>query len=132
MDVRSSDDRGNVRSCSIPAFRAAGSGCAGRRRAGAARCRVLTFSLCDEPTSGVAVRSSAGSTTTWSRSRTALRPAGVRKRSSIGVSYSGLIATEFAARHPGARPRSRAGLGAAARVDSRTGARGSTCARRGC
>ena len=48
----------------------------------AARCRVLTFSLCDEPTSGVAVRSaSRDRPRTWSRSRTCCGRRTFRKRS---------------------------------------------------
>jgi pimeloyl-ACP methyl ester carboxylesterase len=61
----------------------------------AKRCRVITFSLADEPTSGASF--------IWSyvqQVSDVLERTGVRQATICGVSYGGLIATAFAARHP--------------------------------
>ena len=73
---------------------------AGRRRAGE-RCRVVTFSLCDEPTSGFACDPERGIDNYLDADRRGVRPRGLSDAVVIGVSYSGPIAAEFAARHPG-------------------------------
>src|SRR5688572_11260266 len=63
-------------------------------------CRVITFSLADEPTSGASFDASAG---VWSYAQQvadALDATGVRAATICGVSYGGLIAAAFTARHP--------------------------------
>jgi pimeloyl-ACP methyl ester carboxylesterase len=65
-----------------------------------AQCRVITFSLADERTSGASFDESAG---IWSYVRQvndALDATGVRQATICGVSFGGLIAASFAARHP--------------------------------
>lgn len=66
----------------------------------AACSRIITFSLADEPTSGFRFdpRDALGSYV--GQVREALDRAGVDKAVIVGVSFSGLIATEFAARCP--------------------------------
>ena len=62
-------------------------------------CRVITFSLADEPTSGAQFDESAG---IWSYVRQVndvMDAAGVRAAAICGVSFGGLIASSFAARH---------------------------------
>jgi pimeloyl-ACP methyl ester carboxylesterase len=66
----------------------------------ATRCRVLSFSLSDEPTSGVTVDERAGFDAYLQQVEDALQRAKVEQAILIGVSYSGLIATEFACRYP--------------------------------
>ena len=66
----------------------------------AQRCRVITFSLADEPTSGGRFDESRGFPCYVEQVREALDAAGVRKAAICGVSYGGLIAAAFAARHP--------------------------------
>jgi pimeloyl-ACP methyl ester carboxylesterase len=66
----------------------------------AERCRVLSFSLSDEPTSGAAVDERAGFDAYLQQVEDALQRAKVEQAILIGVSYSGLIATEFACRYP--------------------------------
>ncbi len=66
----------------------------------AARCRVLAFSLCDEPTSEFSCDPDRGFDNYLVQLEQALDRADVRKAVVIGVSYGGLIAAEFAARHP--------------------------------
>lgn len=66
----------------------------------AERCRVITFSLCDEPTSGFECRDAAGFDNYVAQVGDAMTRAGVQEALLVGVSYGGLVATEFAARHP--------------------------------
>jgi pimeloyl-ACP methyl ester carboxylesterase len=66
----------------------------------AARCRVLTFSLCDEPTSEFSCDPDLGFDNYVLQIEQALDCAGVRDAVIVGVSYGGLIAAEFAARYP--------------------------------
>lgn len=66
----------------------------------AARCRVLAFSLCDEPTSSFAYDPARGFDNYVAQLDQALDRAGVRQAVIVGVSYGGLIAAEFAARRP--------------------------------
>jgi pimeloyl-ACP methyl ester carboxylesterase len=66
----------------------------------AERCRVITFSLCDEPSSGFADRGLDGVNDYVNQIGDALDRAGISAAVLIGVSYSGLIAAEFAARRP--------------------------------
>lgn len=62
--------------------------------------RVLTFSLCDERTSGFRCDDSIGFVNYVRQVCDALDRAGVDTATLVGVSYGGLIAMEFAARHP--------------------------------
>lgn len=64
------------------------------------RCRVITFSLADEPTSGATFDESAGVWSYVQQVADALDVTGLREASICGVSYGGLIAAAFAARHP--------------------------------
>jgi pimeloyl-ACP methyl ester carboxylesterase len=66
----------------------------------AARCRVVTFSLCDEPTSGFPFDPSRGIDNYLDQLDAAFDRAGLDSAVLVGVSYSGPIATEFAARRP--------------------------------
>jgi pimeloyl-ACP methyl ester carboxylesterase len=66
----------------------------------AERCRVITFSLADEPTSGGRFDERHGFECYVEQVREALDAAGVREAAICGVSYGGLIAAAFAARHP--------------------------------
>jgi pimeloyl-ACP methyl ester carboxylesterase len=63
-------------------------------------CRVITFSLADEPTSGARFDESAGVWSYVQQVADVLEAAGVRHATICGVSYGGLIAAAFAARHP--------------------------------
>ena len=63
-------------------------------------CRVITFSLADEPTSGTRFDESAGVWSYVQQVADVLEAAGVRHATICGVSYGGLIAAAFAARHP--------------------------------
>jgi pimeloyl-ACP methyl ester carboxylesterase len=63
-------------------------------------CRVLTFSLSDEPTSGVAFDERAGFDAYLQQIEDTLQRANIQQAIVVGISYSGLIATEFAARYP--------------------------------
>ena len=62
--------------------------------------RVITFSLCDEPTSGFSCDPKRGFENYIEQVGTALDRAGVKQAVILGVSYGGLIAAEFAARQP--------------------------------
>jgi pimeloyl-ACP methyl ester carboxylesterase len=63
-------------------------------------CRVVTFSLADEPTSGASFDESAGIWSYVQQVNEVLDATGIRKATICGVSYGGLIAASFAARHP--------------------------------
>ena len=62
---------------------------------------VVTFSLADEPTSGFAWAESAGFENYLTQLDEVIRAAGGERPVLVGISYGGLIATEYAARHPG-------------------------------
>jgi 3-oxoadipate enol-lactonase len=64
------------------------------------RCRVITFSLADEPTSGASFDESAGFDCYLNQITDALDATGVSSAIICGISYGGLIAAAFAARHP--------------------------------
>jgi pimeloyl-ACP methyl ester carboxylesterase len=66
----------------------------------AERCRVITFSLADERTSGVAFDPARGFASYVDQIRDAMDQAGLASAAICGVSYGGLIAAAFAARHP--------------------------------
>jgi (E)-2-((N-methylformamido)methylene)succinate hydrolase len=66
----------------------------------AEHCRVITFSLCDEPTSGFRFQPDRGIENYLAQIEEAFERAGIDQAVLVGVSYSGPIATEFAARHP--------------------------------
>lgn len=66
----------------------------------AARCRVLTFSLADEPTSGAAAEHDLRFDHYVQQIADALDAAGLARATICGVSYGGLIAATFAARMP--------------------------------
>jgi pimeloyl-ACP methyl ester carboxylesterase len=63
------------------------------------RCRVITFSLADEPTSGASFDESAGIWSYVQQVNDVLHATGLRQATICGVSYGGLIAASFAARH---------------------------------
>ena len=65
----------------------------------ARHCRVITFSLADEPTSGARFDASAGVWSYVQQVADALDATGIRKATICGVSYGGLIAAAFTARH---------------------------------
>jgi pimeloyl-ACP methyl ester carboxylesterase len=66
----------------------------------APRCRVITYSLTDEPTCGGRFDESRGFDCYVEQVREALDMAGLREAAICGVSYAGLIAAAFAARYP--------------------------------
>lgn len=66
----------------------------------AARCRVITFSLADEPTCGAPFDERSGFDCYVQQIRDALDATGVPAAIVCGISYGGLIAATFAARHP--------------------------------
>jgi pimeloyl-ACP methyl ester carboxylesterase len=66
----------------------------------AERCRVVTFSLCDEPTSGFRFDPSRGVENYFTQLDEVFRRTGLDAAVIVGVSFSGPIVTEFAARHP--------------------------------
>ena len=66
----------------------------------AKRLRVLAFSLCDEKTSGFRCDPARGFENYVGQVVEALDRAGLRSAVIAGISYGGLIAAEFAARHP--------------------------------
>ena len=66
----------------------------------ATRCRVVTFSLCDEPTSGFDCNPEHGTENYYRQLEEVLRRADLQEAVLIGVSYSGPIAAEFTARWP--------------------------------
>jgi 3-oxoadipate enol-lactonase/4-carboxymuconolactone decarboxylase len=66
----------------------------------AARCRVITFSLADEPTCRATFDEASGFDCYVEQVREALDLAGLERATICGISYGGLIAAAFAARHP--------------------------------
>jgi cis-3-alkyl-4-acyloxetan-2-one decarboxylase len=64
------------------------------------RCRVITFSLADEPTCDREFDTRAGFWCYVDQIRDAMDNAGLPEATICGVSYGGLIAAAFAARHP--------------------------------
>jgi 3-oxoadipate enol-lactonase len=66
----------------------------------AARCRVITFSLADEPTCGASLDDRSGFDCYVQQIVDALDASGVKSAIICGISYGGLIAATFAARHP--------------------------------
>lgn len=64
------------------------------------RCRVITFSLADEPSGDAPFDASGGFWSYVDQVRRALDIADVERASICGDSYGGLIAAAFAARHP--------------------------------
>ena len=62
---------------------------------------VVTFSLADEPTSGFAWAESAGFENYLTQLDQVVRATGGERPVLVGISYGGLIAAEYAARHPG-------------------------------
>ena len=66
----------------------------------AERCRVITYSLCDEPSSGFALDPERGVENFLSQIESVLDSSRVSDAVLMGVSYAGPIATEFAVRHP--------------------------------
>ena len=66
----------------------------------AERCRVITFSLADEPTCGGRFDEGRGFWSYVEQVGEALDAAGIREAAICGVSYGGLIAASFAVRHP--------------------------------
>jgi pimeloyl-ACP methyl ester carboxylesterase len=62
-------------------------------------CRVITFSLADEPTCGGRFVATTGFDCYVEQIREAMDQAGVQRGCVCGVSYGGLIAAAFAARH---------------------------------
>ena len=66
-----------------------------------ARCRVVTFSLADEPTCGGRFDAEHGFDSYVDQIRQAMDLAGISTAVVAGVSYGGLVAAAFAARHPG-------------------------------
>lgn len=66
----------------------------------ARRCRVLTFSLADEPTSGAAFDAADGFASYLRQIADALDARGLQHAAICGISYGGLIAAAFAARMP--------------------------------
>ena len=66
----------------------------------AERCRVITFSLADEPSSGGRFDQERGFYSYVDQVRDALDATGLQQAAICGVSYGGLIAAVFAARHP--------------------------------
>ena len=63
------------------------------------QCRVITFSLADEPTSGASFDESAGVWSYVQQVSDVLDARGLRAATICGISYGGLIAAAFAARH---------------------------------
>jgi pimeloyl-ACP methyl ester carboxylesterase len=66
----------------------------------AKQCRVITFSFADEPTCGWTFDEASGFDCYVQQVQEAMEQAGVAKATVCGVSYGGLVAAAFAARHP--------------------------------
>src|SRR5262245_26770831 len=62
--------------------------------------RAITYSLCDEPTSGFAWRDERGFENYLAQLDEVLNATGAAQPLLVGISYGGLIAAEYAARHP--------------------------------
>jgi pimeloyl-ACP methyl ester carboxylesterase len=62
---------------------------------------VVTYSLADEPTSGFTWAESAGFENYLAQLDQVVRATGDERPLLVGISYGGLIAAEYAARHPG-------------------------------
>jgi pimeloyl-ACP methyl ester carboxylesterase len=62
-------------------------------------CRVVTFSLADEPSARARFDAAAGFSSYLDQVAEAMDAAGIRRAVICGVSYGGLIAAAFAARH---------------------------------
>lgn len=62
--------------------------------------RAITYSLCDEPTSGFAWVQDRGFENYVAQLDDVLAATGAERPVLVGVSYGGLVAAEFAARHP--------------------------------
>ena len=62
-------------------------------------CRVITFSLADEPTSGASFDESSGIWSYVQQVNDVMAAADVRTATICGVSFGGLIASSFASRH---------------------------------
>jgi pimeloyl-ACP methyl ester carboxylesterase len=67
----------------------------------AAHGRAITYSLCDEPTSGFSWALELGFENYVAQLDEVIASAGAERAVLVGVSYGGLVAAEFAARHPG-------------------------------
>jgi pimeloyl-ACP methyl ester carboxylesterase len=63
-------------------------------------CRIITFSLCDEPSSGFPSDPARGVENFLMQIEQVLDRAGLQKIVLMGVSYGGPLATEFAVRYP--------------------------------
>lgn len=66
----------------------------------AKRCRVVTFSLCDEPSSGFASDPERGIDNYLDQLDQVFERTGLTDAVVVGVSYSGPVAMEFTVRHP--------------------------------
>jgi len=66
----------------------------------ALRCRVITFSLADEPTARAPFDESRGFSCYVEQIGSAMDQAGLQQAAVGGISYGGAIAAAFAARHP--------------------------------
>src|SRR5262245_20618021 len=66
----------------------------------AARCRVITFSLADEPSAHAHFDETAGFWSYVEQVRDALDEKGIERAAICGVSYGGLIASAFVTRYP--------------------------------
>lgn len=66
----------------------------------AACCRVITFSLCDEPSSGFAIDAEQGIENYMRQLDAVYEHAGLERAVLVGVSFAGPIAMEYAVRHP--------------------------------
>jgi pimeloyl-ACP methyl ester carboxylesterase len=62
--------------------------------------RAITFSLCDEPTSGFSCEPDRGFENYLTQLDDVLATTGATRPVLVGVSYGGLVAAEFAARYP--------------------------------
>jgi 3-oxoadipate enol-lactonase len=66
----------------------------------AQHCRVITFSLCDEPSSGFRVDAQCGIENYLRQLDEVFERTGLEHAVLVGVSYAGPIALEYAVRHP--------------------------------
>jgi pimeloyl-ACP methyl ester carboxylesterase len=63
-------------------------------------CRILTFSLCDEPSAAAPFDPAAGMDNFVDQVTAALDARGIGRAAICGVSFGGLVALRYAARHP--------------------------------